>query len=134
MEFGVDLDQTPVDLWHEIHGISKRIHVTCITEAEKYGERHIGHSLRSWPMLLLCHLFYLQETPNFLSFRAITFSVFTIFKIWPHIHIHHEILIQKHVSYGFCQQNSNFSSFRAIKFSNFKIFKIWLHFRSQGEI
>jgi len=111
-----------------------RIHDTFFTEAEKYGERHTGHSLCSWPTLLSCHMYFLQETSNFLSFRVTTFSVFTIFKIWLQIRIYHKILIWKPVSYYFWRKNSTFSSFRAITFSNLKIFKIWLHFWSQCDI
>jgi len=118
----------------KLHRISKRIHVTFFTEAEKYGERHIGHERSEWPMLLSCHLYYLQETSNFLSFRVTTFSVFTIFKIWLQIRIYHKILIWKPVSYDFWRENSTFSSFGAIKFLNFKFFEIWLHFWSQCDI
>ena len=107
-----------------LHGIFNRIHVTFFTEAEKYGERHVGHSFRSWPMIFSCHLYYLQETPNFLSFRAITSSVFTIFKIRLQIQIQDKILIRKHVSYDFCPKN-----FKNFKFSRHNFFK-FSHFQN----
>ena len=97
--------------------ISKWIHVTFFTQAEKNGKRHIGHSLRSWPMLFSCHLYYLQETSNFLSFRAITFSVFTIFKIRFQINIQHEIDIKT------CIIRLLTEKFKIFKFSRHKIFK-----------
>ena len=114
--------------------ISKGIHVTFLTQAEKNGERNIGHSLRSWPMLLSCHLYYLQETPNFLSFRIITFSAFTIFKIRLQIRIQDKILIWKHVSHDFWPKSSKCSCFHAIQFAIFKIFKIRFQIQIQHEI
>jgi len=99
------------------NGISVRIHDTFFTEAEKYGERHTGHSLCSWPMLFSCHMYFLQETSNFLSFRVTTFSVFTIFKIWLQIRIYYKILIWKPASYDFWRKN-----FKVFKFLRHKIF------------
>jgi len=47
MEVGVNWEQTAVICDMKLHGIRMRIHVTFFTEAEKYGERHIGHWIRS---------------------------------------------------------------------------------------
>ena len=107
----------------KLHGIFKKIHVTFFKEAEKYGERHIGHSLRSWPMLLSCHLYYLQETPNFLSFHTITFSALTIFKIRLQIRIQDKILIWKHVSHNFWQKKFKIFMFSRHKIFNFQNFE-----------
>ena len=124
IEFGVNWDQTVVDLWHEIiHGIRMTIQISFFTEAEKYGGRHIGHSLRSWPMLLSCNLYYLQETPKFLSFRIITFSAFTIFKIRLKVWIQDKIFIWEHVSHDFWRKKFKIFMFSRHKICNFQNFQ-----------
>ena len=123
MALVVNWDRTAVDLWHEIIWNFQENPCHIFTEAEKYGERHIGHSLRSWPMLLSCHLYYLQETPNFLSFRAITLTVFTIFKIWLQIQIYDKILMWKHVSYDLWQKKFKIFMFSRHKIFNFQNFQ-----------